>query len=132
MKGYGLAVYADIGDVAAGPDHARAHLEALGHADGHVGAQPVGEVGDQLLGGLAGVGHGIGTELPGRGDRGEPDRAGTDHCDGVARPYLPVEHAHFVGGREDVGQQDGVLGFERARRSACGTRTYSAWVPSIR
>ncbi|GAA1293109.1 hypothetical protein GCM10009647_003520 [Streptomyces sanglieri] len=47
------AVATDVRDAASGPDHAGAHLESLGHADGFdddVGAEPLGEVVDQLSG----------------------------------------------------------------------------------
>ena len=46
VQGGRLAVDADVGHVATGPDELGAELEGGGHADrldGHVGAEPVGE-----------------------------------------------------------------------------------------
>ena len=68
---------------------------------------------------------------------GEPDRAGTDDGDRVARLHVAVEHADLEAGREDVGQE-GTCSSVRGGGtlytdvSAKGIRAYSAWTPSIR
>lgn len=65
MQCRGLAVHSDVRDMPSGAHHARAQLEGLRNADrldDHVRTEPVGEVGDQLFGGLAGIRHSVGTE----------------------------------------------------------------------
>ena len=66
----GLAVHADVGDVAAGADQAGGQLEGGGHADrfdGDVGAEAAGQLGDDRLGVLAAVvDDDVGAELLGR------------------------------------------------------------------
>ena len=105
-----MAVHADVGDAAARPDQIGAELERLRHADrldGDVGAEPVGELHhprDRVL--LAVVDRDVRAELERlleprrvevdrddparrvelrRHDRREPDRAGADDRDRVAR-----------------------------------------------
>ncbi len=101
------------------------------------------DVGAELLGRLeAAVGEVdgddvAGAEEAGAHDGGEPDRPGADDGDDVAGLHGAVEDADLVAGGEDVGQHEDLL--RRSRRpapgrssvSAKGTRTYSAWVPSM-
>ncbi len=75
--------------------------------DRHVGAKALGGV-------QSGVGEVDGHDLTRREqvrphDGGESDGSSTDHGDGVARLDLTIEHAHLVGGREDVSQHQDVL-----------------------
>ena len=94
--------------------------------DGDVGTESTGQRPDDLQRILAGVVDGdVGAERlrrvepavgqvdrddrrravqPRADDRGEPDRAGADDGDDVARADLTVEHADLVAGRQDVGQ----------------------------
>lgn len=56
----------------------------------------------------------------GADDGGEPDRARTDHDDGVAGPYAAVQHPDLIGGREDVGEQHTVMAADRSRQRVHG------------
>ena len=130
----GLAVHADVGDVATGPGQLDGQLEGGGHADrfdGHVGAQPAGQLADHFQRVLAAVVHrdiraellrrlqpGVSqvdrddvarAEQAGAHDRGQADGAGADDRDHVTRLHLAVEDADLVAGRQDVGQHQDVL-----------------------
>ncbi len=127
-------MHADVGHVTTGPHELGAQLEAgryTDRLDGHVRSEPVGQVpheGDGVFPGV--VDHQVGAEQLRRletgvgqvdGDDparrvqlsaeygGEPDGAGADHDDRVARLDLPVEHTHLIGGGEDVGQHEDLL-----------------------
>ena len=129
-----LAVHADVGDVAAGPDQRGGELEGRRDADrldGDVGAEPAGELADDGERVLAAVVDGdVGAELlgrlepavgqvdgddvaraeqPGAHDRRQADRAGADDGDDVAGLDRAVEHADLVAGGQDVGEHQQLL-----------------------
>ena len=52
---------------------------------------------------------GTGTVQPRREYGGQPDRAGTDDGDDISGPDHSIQHAHLVGGWQDVGQHDHLL-----------------------
>src|SRR3984957_6279195 len=134
VQGRGRAVHADVGDVPARPNQGNGELEGGGHADRfdrHVGAQAASQGLDHLKRVLLGVvNRDIRAELLGclqpgvsqvdrddvtravqasAHDRGKADRTRSDDCDHVPRPYLAVEDAYLITGRQDVGQHEDVL-----------------------
>ena len=129
-----MAVHSDVRHVATGPDDRRAELEGLGNADrldGDIDAEPLRQLHharDRILGGV--VDRHVGSELERllqprisdvdrddasrreelRGhDRREPDRAGSDDRNRVARLHAAVQDADLVCRREDVGEEHDVL-----------------------
>src|SRR5580693_4561870 len=139
----GSAVHADVRDPATRPDQLDRHLEGGREPDGfdgHVRAEPPGQVPgqvpDDLQRVLAGVVHDhVGAEVLGRfqpgvgqvdrddvaraeqlraGDRGQADRARADYGDEITRADVAVEHADLVAGGQDIGQHKGLLVAEAA------------------
>lgn len=80
MKRGRLAVHADVGDAPAWAHNPGAEDEALrisGGLDDHVGAEPLGQIGDQPPGQLGGVGtQSGGCFQPGRRQVHRDDSAG--------------------------------------------------------
>src|SRR5271170_3585038 len=134
----GPAVHADVRDPATRPDQLDRHLEGSREPDGfdgHVRAEPPGQVPGQVPDDLqrvvAGVVHDhVGAEVLGRiqpgigqvdgdnvaraeqlraGDRGQANRPGPDDGDEIARAHAAGQDADLVASWQNVGQHEDFL-----------------------